>query len=141
VDWVSKREAVSRLHLATPQCVTDCACILVLEVPRVRLDIQDVAKGGIGVGGARGVRAGDRLQAGKGWIAFRVLVEDRRGLFGAGGGEVRLKNEGFRGVLRGHRLVVTAVLTFEEKGALRLGLVIEVVGADRTEAHRVWVIL
>ena len=129
-------EAVARLHLATPLRATDAACVLILEVLRIRLDIQDVTKGGIGLGRAGGVRAGDRFQAGEGGVQHRVLVKDRRSLPRGGGCETCLQDEGLFCVFRSKHFVIAAVLALQEERTIGLNLKHHSIAANLTELER-----
>jgi hypothetical protein len=132
-----RRALAARLrHLATPLSITDSTRILVFQILRIRLDIQDVPKSRIRLGGTCCIWAGNRLQTRQSGVELRVFVENRGSLLRAGSSEVRLQNKRLRSILRRHRFIVTAMLALEQESAFGLHFVVEVVGTDRTETHR-----
>ncbi len=61
--------------LRRPLCLTDHTVVLILEILRIRLDVENVTGCRISLGGAGLVRAGDRLQMGQCRIQLRVVID------------------------------------------------------------------
>ncbi len=59
--------------LGRPLCIADCAAVLILEILRIRLDVENVTGGWVRRAGR--IRTGNRLQMGQGRVELRVLVK------------------------------------------------------------------
>lgn len=100
--------------LRSPLRVANLTRILVLEIPGICFDVQDVTERLVRLGGARLVRAGDRLQMRQRWIQLRVRVQlTHRLLLVRRGIECLFQDKGFCRRGRRHRLRVAAVLTIQ----------------------------
>ena len=61
--------------LRTPVRVADLTAVLELQFLGICLHIQDLTEIGIGLGCARGIRTGDRLEMGQCCIQLGVFIE------------------------------------------------------------------
>ena len=61
--------------LRCPLCLAYHTVVLIFEILRIRLDVENVTGCRIGLGGACLVRAGDRLQMGQRGIQLRVVID------------------------------------------------------------------
>ncbi len=81
------------IYLRTPLRIADAAAVLVLEILRIRLDVENVTSVGLCLCRAFRVRARDRLQAGERGIQLGVVVQLRlRLLLGRRGREGGLED-------------------------------------------------
>jgi hypothetical protein len=103
-----------RGSLRRPLRVANLARILVLEIPGICFDVQDVTEGLVCLGGTCLVGAGDRLQMRQRRIEFRVRVQLTHRLLLVHRGIERLfQDKGFCRRGRRHRLRVAAVLAIQ----------------------------
>ena len=61
--------------LRRPLCLADHTVVLILEILRIRLDVENVTRCRIGLCRTRLVRAGNGLQMGQGRVQFRVVID------------------------------------------------------------------
>ena len=120
----------------TPLRITDGAAVLVLQIPGICLDIQDVAIGRCGLAGARLVRTRDRLEMRQSRIEARVFVELTYGLFLIDGDiECRLQNQSIGCTGRGHCLLVAAVTASQLETLFTFIPQEEIIPTNFTESH------
>ncbi len=101
--------------------VADGTAVLILEILRIRLDVENVTGGRVRRAG--GVWAGNRLQMGQSWVQLRVLIQGGTRLC-ARVCEGGLEHQGLVCRLR-IQLAVVATVPAQEGDLLALGVLLQ----------------